>query len=240
MSSGEASAAGPRIDTIGSAPAPRALWLPILLFLLLLALRWVLHPELDTGAWLDRAQQIEGALRAEGGSLWGRLAPVEDPRVGPTVVLLQGGCGTLCVAWLWRILAAAAGLLALWHVDRRDRPDAAFAPGAWVLACMPLWLTRCSLADPHIALGLFLLLSWQRRLPGPLALLGLSWGLGWSPWAWVVLPWALLSRPAPGAGRWRQSAGLLLPTAVAGAAVLNPPGLLDPGGWLEGMRWQAA
>lgn len=216
----------------------RRMLLPVLLFLLLLGVRWVVAPDLQAAAWLDRAESVHGELTQAGGRLWEVLEPVEDPRVGPTVLLLGLGVSGSAAVWIWRLLAAALGGLAVLWVARRPGGHEPVRLGAWVLACVPLWLERASLGDPHLALGLLFLLLANRALPLGAGALGLAWALGWSPWAWIVMPLAVLTRVRSGVED-RRRYGALLPAGILLAGALNPAALLAPGAWVRAMLWRA-
>jgi len=209
--------------------------LPILLWGLLAAATWAVGAVEQQPTWLPAAAAHARAVRELGQPLLRGLEPAGDPRVLPAAALLSLGLGAGAVLSAFRLVgiavgAAAVGIL-LRHGDRRGLVPWA---GALWLAVSPLWIEAALRADPHSAVGLTFLLAAQAATPAWLVVVATAWCLGWSPWAWLVLPPVLLGRLLEHSrGRWRGPAMLLL--SVVALGVLNPLALLDPSGWLAGL-----
>jgi tetratricopeptide (TPR) repeat protein len=201
---------------------------------------WQVGVGLSQPAWLDQAELLAHNVDTRGVGFLRGLEPAGDPRVGPAALLLLLG---LPVTWmpalahLGGILLAALAfpLLAARHGENGSRSGVA---GAWFLAAAPLWAEAALAAEPHLLVGLLFLVLGRPIGNRWLRVACLGWVLGWSPWAWIsviILPLGTLLRSS--GGRGRGPTDILL--ALAALWLLNPPALLDPGGWVAGMLREA-
>ncbi len=213
--------------------------LPLLLFGALVAATWAIGAVEGEPAWLAAAAAHARAARELGQHLLRGLEPVADPRLLPAAVLLRLGLGAGAVLALVRLAGIAVGAAAIAVLLRRsERRGVVPWAGALWLGASPLWTEAALRGDPHGGVGLTFLLATSPAVPAWLLVAAIAWCLSWSPWAWALLPPALLGGLlARSRGRWRGPAILLLAAAAVG--IVNPVALLDPTGWLAGMLHSA-
>ena len=174
-------------------------------------------------------------MRESGTSLLPGLAPVGDPRIGPAAILVWAGIAPAAVLVLARLLGGAVALCGVLLVAAPARSRGKHAPlAAWLLAAAPLWVEAGLDADPLLFVGLGFFLWARGNLPSTPRVILLGWSLGWRPWAWVtLLPLAVGDFLRRDQSSGRTAAVILL--SLISLWLLNPPALMDPGGWARAM-----
>ncbi|MCK4303210.1 MAG: hypothetical protein KAY24_03135, partial [Candidatus Eisenbacteria sp.] len=166
------------------------LWrlLPVVLFLLLVIVSWVVGPPEAHPSWLARATAHALEVEEKGVGFLRGLDPVSDPRVGTSALLLILGFPVAALLPLMRVTGILMGATSLLLVGRqRTRGPAGTNAGAWFLAASPLWMQAALQGNPILVVGLLFLVFAHTALPRAVQVILLGWVLGWSPWAWIAL-----------------------------------------------------